>query len=99
MADIQTNSDSSIYRVLIKNLIDNKNVWLNGNAQKMIEEFPIIDSTYQFMNSMRKSFTYKQLRYILGQICNEARAESKKRKMDECITSSSSEDGFNLNLN
>ena len=61
MADIQTNSDSSIYRVLIKNLIDNKNVWLNGNAQKMIEEFPIIDSTYQFMNSMRKSFTYKQL--------------------------------------
>jgi hypothetical protein len=83
MSEIASNSDSSIFRVLVKNLISDHSVWEKSNAEKILKDYQIIQAAFQFINSMRKTFSFKYVRYILGQICNEARADSKKRKIEQ----------------
>ncbi len=83
MSEIASNSDSSIFRVLVKNLISDRSVWEKSNAEKFLKDYQIIQAAFQFINSMRKAFSFKYVRYILGQIRNEARADRKKRKIEQ----------------
>ena len=81
MAEVISNSDSSIFRALIKNLLKDQEIWENSNAEILLNEWPIIQAAFHFINSLRNSFVFKNMRYILGQICNESRADKKKRQL------------------
>jgi hypothetical protein len=83
MSEMASNSDSSIYRVLVKNLISDRSVWEKSNAEIILKDHQIIQAAFQFINSLRKTFSFKHIRYILGKICNEARADRKKRKTEQ----------------
>jgi hypothetical protein len=83
MSEIDSNSESSIFRVLVKNLISDRSVWEKSNAEIILKDHQIIQAAFQFINSLRKTFSFKHMRYILGQIFNEARADRKKRKIEQ----------------
>ena len=64
MAEVISNSDSSIFRALIRNLLKDHEIWEYSNAELLLNEWPIIQATFHFILSLRNRFVFKNMRYI-----------------------------------
>jgi hypothetical protein len=47
MSEIASNSDSSIFRVLVKNLIYDRSIWEKSNAEIILKDHQIIQAAFQ----------------------------------------------------